>query len=492
MAQVFIWDWANTLKPLFWLSEAQQDHEAGYSWRAEDKWAEGRSACCMALNFKRVDARREGMQIAWLDAQRREDKPMKKPATALHISLQRARRHWYSRQGLAAPGGAPLEEIVSQSGWLRTLGGGDVYLAMRARALGMKRSGLDQAVEARRLQVIPAVRGCIYLVPRPFVALSLKVAEEQSRKRTESEHEKVGISKKELVDAGEAIIGALKKTPLSTDGLRKALPKGAVRSLGELGKKVGISSTLPPALRLLEFDGRIERISENGRLDTERYVWRIPDKNLFEEYPVPGDAVERYVQIANEFFKHAGPATLEDFCDWGSLLKRDAKAVIAKAGLIPISVEGYAEEAFVRAEDEASLKQDAGHSDGIHFLSFEDNYIVLHGGPRWVSDVRHHDRAVHVWGQTRGVTLGTVKHMATRSIFEGDSLIGFWEYDVDAGDVVWATFDHIGDKKKKKMISTAASEIGAFIRDEIGHARSYSLDNEEAIRKRAALVRAVG
>jgi len=54
-----------------------------------------------------------------------------------------------------------------------------------------------------------------------------------------------------------------------------------VRSLGEKGKKLGLSSTLPPALRTLEFEGRIERTLEGGRLDSERYLWRLPARERF-------------------------------------------------------------------------------------------------------------------------------------------------------------------------------------------------------------------
>ena len=48
------------------------------------------------------------------------------------------------------------------------------------------------------------------------------------------------------------MLKAPRKGPLSTDALRKSLPGGTVRSLGEKGKKVGISSTLPPAVRHLK------------------------------------------------------------------------------------------------------------------------------------------------------------------------------------------------------------------------------------------------
>lgn len=53
----------------------------------------------------------------------------------------------------------------------------------------------------------------------------------------------------------------------------KAELGGAVRSLGEEGKKKGVSTMLPTALGLLQADGRIRRVPLNGRLDQQRYAY---------------------------------------------------------------------------------------------------------------------------------------------------------------------------------------------------------------------------
>ncbi|QRK09883.1 hypothetical protein JQX13_07190 [Archangium violaceum] len=50
--------------------------------------------------------------------------------------------------------------------------------------------------------------------------------------------------------------------------------------------------------------------------------------------------------------------------------------------------------------------------------------------------------------------------MFMRSLFDGDRLVGLWEYDLDAGAVVFGTFDFV-------------------------------LDNDEAVRERAAIVKAL-
>ncbi|WP_375768185.1 winged helix DNA-binding domain-containing protein [Archangium gephyra] len=409
---------------------------------------------------------------------------------ALTLTLERVRAHWHRKQGLAEPLQASVEEVVASTGWLRTLGGVDAYLAARARVPGLKRQQLDEAVEQSRLQVVPAVRGCIYVVPRPEVPLVLRLAEEQHGKRAEREYEKAGIALTELADVGEAVLKALRKGPLSTDALRKALPEGTVRSLGDKGKKVGISSTLPPALRHLEFEGKVERSLEGGRLDTERYLWRLPAKNPLSGAKVPAVAVERHARIAATFFRQAGPATLESFTTWAALSQREARAAMETLPLVPVAVEGLAVECWVMEDELAVLREKVPISSSLSLLAFEDCYLAFHGGPALFTDPKHHARQVPVWGKMKGGTLGDARYLFMRPLLDGDRLVGFWEYDMDAGAVVFGTFDALAPKRRK-AIEALAGDIAAFLRDDVGHAHSFSLDSDDSVRDRAALVKAM-
>jgi hypothetical protein len=406
------------------------------------------------------------------------------------ITLGRARAHWHWRQGLAEPIKGKVEEVVAATGWPRTLGGSDVYLAVRARVPGMARRALDEAVAASRLQVIPAVRGCIYLVPRADVPLVLRVAEEQYRRRTERELQRAGVQEEEVASLGAEVVKALKGGPLSPDGLRKALPEGSVRSLGARGKKLGMSSPLPTALRYLEFEGKVERSLEGGRLDSERYEWRLTAKSPFAGARVPDDPVDRNAAIARRFFHGAGPATLRELCDWTALAQRDARAAMEALPLAAVTVEGYAEEAFVLEDDLPALRAAAPPARTFSFLAFEDNFIVLHGGPGVFVDPRHHGRPIPVWGTARATTLGHATHMSMRALADGDRIAGLWEYDPDAGRVVFGTFDPL-PPARRKAAEAQAEELGRFLREELGHARSFALDTEAALRERARLVKAL-
>jgi len=286
------------------------------------------------------------------------------------------------------------------------------------------------------------------------------------------------------------VVKALKPGPLSPDGLRKALPAGAVRSLGERGRKLGMSSPLPTALRYLEFEGKVERTLEGGRLDSERYEWRLAAKSPFTGARVPGDPVDRNAAIARRFFAAAGPATLRELCDWTALAQRDARAAMDRLPLVPVTVEGYGEDAFVLEDDLPALRAAAPPARTISFLAFEDNFIVLHGGPGAFVDPRHHGRPIPVWGTSKATTLGQATHMSMRALADGDRITGLWEYDPDAARVVFGTFDPL-PPARRKAVEAQAEELGRFLREELGHARSFALDTEASLRERARLVEAL-
>jgi len=409
---------------------------------------------------------------------------------ATRVSLARVRAHWHQRSGLASPVSGEPDDVVAQTGWLRTLGGVDAYLAARARVPGLSRAGLDALVEASRLRVIPAVRGCVYLVPAAHAPLALRVAQDPWRKSAERDLQRTGVTWKEVEELGRGIVQLLAREPATTATIRKELPPGAVRSLGEVGKKVGLSSPLPVALDELELRGVIERTLEGGRLDSQRYLWRLasPDAG-WTALDVPDEAIDRWAALARIFLGYAGPATAADFAGWTGLSQRDARAALEKAGAAPLAVEPYAPEggAWVLPEDLDALARPAEPTSAVALLSFEDNYLVAHGGPKWVVDPAHWSRPIQVWGNTKGGTLGDAAHIQTRTVIVGDELAGIWEMDPDARQVRWATFDPVS-REARDAIDQLAAETARFLTEEIGHAHSFSLDTDEEVRERVAEV----
>jgi hypothetical protein len=411
--------------------------------------------------------------------------------TSLSLTTDQVRALRILAQGLPPAGKAKLLPSLERTGFVRTLGGADCYLGMRARVPSLRRQDLDAAVEASEAQVSPGPRGCIYLVARADVPLCLRIADQLSAGRALREHEKAGIETGEVEQVAAAVLKALRsKGPMTTDVLRKAMPEGTVRSLGERGKKVGISSPLPSALRQLEFAGKVERSPEEHRLDTERYLWRAAAKDPFAGAKLPGEPARLHALLLQRFIRFAGVGTLKDFCGWAGLAQRDGKAAVPHAELLPVAADGLVD-AFAAPDAPATLKRAAEIDDAAALLPFEDNLVHLHGGPAWLVDPGFHALPVPNWGSGKPEPLGKAQHMAFRSVLGDGRLCGFWEYDPDDKKVV-VQFFAPPSKAAQQRIGDEAERAAGFLRDELGHGHSFSLDTDDELRKRIGLLMKIG
>lgn len=242
---------------------------------------------------------------------------------------------------------ADLARHVHATGWLRSLGGVEAYVALHARVEGLTRADVDAGLASGAIRLMPAVRGCIYVVPGDLAGTLLALARHLSRRRVENELEKLGSSLAELREVGAVVLEVLRDGPLATDTIRKKSPPGVVRGFGEIGKKLGVSSNLPGALRELELDGRVERVLEKGGLDSERYLWRRRDA---AQGPVGDDPVAWITEVARSFWRHAGFADRADFAEWAGVSQKDAKAALAALALVPVTVEGYGKDVYALPE----------------------------------------------------------------------------------------------------------------------------------------------
>jgi hypothetical protein len=385
-----------------------------------------------------------------------------------------------------------VTSVVERTGWVRTLGGVDVYLSARARKPGMRRAELDEAVARGELHVLPAARGCIYLVPEMDRALALSFAASLARPRAERDLEKVGMSWRDLEGLSQLVLEALATSPMTTNALRKALPDGAVRSLGDAGKKLGMSSPLPAVLRELEFDGHIERTLEDGRLDTERYVWRVaPAVRRDQLRAVSDDPVARLAGVVRRFLEMSGPVSIKELAAWSGAGQRECKAALETLPAVPVSIAGRSDVSWVLENDVDALAAACPPEDpGFAFLSVGDNLAVVYGGPAVFVDPAHHDRPVDSWGMgERVVPLGEARYLGHRMLLLGNRIVGFWEYDPVDGEIMCRTLDPLPPELGKRLIEESES-TATFLREDVGHGRSFSLDTDEALHQRAQALRA--
>jgi len=391
------------------------------------------------------------------------------------LTLGQARALWWHKQALAGTRKGTLASVLGDSGWLRTLGGTDVYLAARARRPGMKRSELDAAVLAGELRVHPAVRSCIYLVPSSVVPDLLALNAEPWRAQTEKDLAKVGQPFAVVEALAPAVLATL-TTPMTPDAIRKAF-QGEIPSFGDAGKKVGLSSPLPLALRLLELAGSIERTLDGGRLDSDRYLWR---KTLGTLGAAAGDHDQRLANVIAAFLGFAAPATLAELSAWAGRAQRDLKPALERLDAVAVTVTSIGE-AYARPAD---LTARPPPPRGTALVAFEDNYLVNHGLAA-VTDPRHHAIEANIWDGDQGPrTLGKASHVLSRTIVVDGLVAGFWEVDPRGGGAVWHTFDPAPPPLAQQLDELTA-EAAMFLLDELGHAKVFALDTMDDVQRRA-------
>lgn len=244
------------------------------------------------------------------------------------------RSWWWHRQGLdGSLRGKRPAEVLERSGWARSVGGVGPYLSLFARA-GTSREAADAAVAQLEIHELPTARGCTYVLPANDFALGLNVGQEFGGGEMKVAA-KLGVTEKEIDKLCDAVLAALEKNdaPLDPEGLREATGK-AWRSLGEEGKKKGVTTTLPIALGRLQARGDIRRVPVNGRLDQQRYSyvrWK-PNPLASSKRPV----ADAYTELARRFFRWVGPATLKEFQWFSALGIKASTQAVAPLGLVPI------------------------------------------------------------------------------------------------------------------------------------------------------------
>jgi hypothetical protein len=319
------------------------------------------------------------------------------------------------------------------------------------------------------------VRGCIYLVPSAAVPDLLALNAETWRVSADKDLAKIGKTMAVIEDIAPAVLATLTE-PKTPDAIRKAFP-GAIPSFGEAGKKVGLSSPLPLALRLLELSGKIERSLDGGKLDSERYLWRKTTGTLGAAAP---DHDRRVANVIDAFLGFAAPATLAQLSAWSGHPQRDLKRAIGALDAVSVQVETLGE-AYVRPAD---LKARPPAPRGTALVAFEDNYLVNHGLAA-VTAPKHHAIEADIWGSDKGPeALGTASHVLSRSIVIDGLIAGFWEVDPRTAGAVWHTFDP-APRPLAGALDELTAATAAFLLDEIGHAKVFSLDTMDDVQARA-------
>ncbi len=276
------------------------------------------------------------------------------------------------------------------------------------------------------------------------------------------------MTEKELQKLCEGVVKALEAGPLDPKDIRTATGNLS-RSLGDEGKKKGVTTTLPLALSRLQARGNIRRIPSDGRLDQQRYAYALWKPNPLDAFTVsPTDALR---QLAEKFFQWTGPATAKEF-QWFSGLGVKATAEL----LDSIAIEPYerGSDRLILSEDLAAFKQHrVPKKSQVALVSSLDAITALRRDVLTLVDEADLARVVAIDKKTS--TLGALSDLPSHAIVDRGRLIGLWEYDPDAQKIVYGLF-----VPATKEFRTALEKTEAYIRDQLGDARSFSLDSPKS------------
>ncbi len=382
---------------------------------------------------------------------------------------------WWHRQGLdGSLEGRPAGEVLARAGWARSVAGAGPYLTLFARA-GIGRAAADDAVAKLEIHELPAARGCTYVLPASDFALGLKVGEAfQSDRKTAR---KLGVTDAELDKLCAAVVKALAKGPLDPDQLKEA-SGGAVRKLGAEGVKRGLTTTLPVALGELQARGEIRRLPANGRLDQQRYRYALWRPSPLQKFRLSLE--EAYVELARRYFTWIGPATLAEFQWFSGLGVKAAKAAVEPLKLVPL--ETGSDFLLFPADREAWLQFQPPREPRYALVSSLDSLVLLRRDHK--SLLAPEDARRKVAGEKPVQEISGLTDLPNHGIFDRGRLVGLWEYDPGAGSIAWASF--VG---KGKALDAAVDRTEAYIRSDLGDARSFSLDSPKSRAPRIAALR---
>jgi hypothetical protein len=377
--------------------------------------------------------------------------------------LPTLRAFWSHRQGLdGSLAGATPASILAHSGWARSVAGCGPYLTIQSRS-GASREAIDQAVAQVEIHELPSARGCTYVLPASDYALGLQVGQpfrEAERKVGRS----LGVTEAEIDKLCVSILTALSEEPLEPEQIR-ARVGGDARSLGEAGKKKGVSTTIPLALGALQAHGEIRRISLNGRLDQQRYKYARWMPN-----PTAGRTTtlaEAQLELASRYFGWIGAATLAEFQWFSGLSAKTAKAATAPLGLVPV------DEYLLTSTGLDELKSFRIPKEPQYSLvSSLDSITAL----RRNLDSLAGDGVLGIQGHVAGIE----NHI----ILDRGQIIGLWDYDPATQEIVWKSFI-----EKTPALLQAVRDTETFVREQLGDARSFSLDSPQSRIARLAALR---
>lgn len=386
---------------------------------------------------------------------------------AVTLTAERLRAWAWHRQGLdGSLAGRSSAEVLARAGWARSLGGANPYLTLFARA-GIRREQVDADVLALRISELPSARGCTYILGAEDFAWALKLG------KVSAEVFKVlgrlGVDRGELTLLEEQVLHALAEAgrPLDPKQLKDHLGD-SVRSLGEEGKRQGVSTTLPTALGLLQRDGRIRRVPANGRLDQQRYAY-----TLWGLSPSPLDIDAARTELISKYLGWTGGATLRQSQWFSGFTVAQSKAALEAVGAVELPTAGGDVLWMLPDDVERLAAFEVPAEEQIRLLAGTDP-LVMH---------RRNAGELFAGGdgdaELLGATLAQQADLPDHPILDRGRIIGLWQYDPAGQRIAHWLF-----AGPTPGVLQRIEDVESWIRADLGDFRAFSLDSPASRQER--------
>ena len=381
--------------------------------------------------------------------------------------MDKIRAYLAHRQGLLALSTKSNREVLSDVGWVRSVGGHNIYIALHSRN-GSNKAQTDQDAKNHQIYEFASARGCTYFLPSDDFQVGIKAGQgfnDASAIRTA--RTKLGFTDEDLIKLKSGIVNSLKNGALDTGGIKKELGDLVV-NFGEVGKKLGQTTSLSLGLLSLQAEAQIRRVPKGWTLEAQSYEYE-----LFQDAPIVDDSYSKdqcYADLAQKYWNWIGIASLAHF-QWFSGLGVGA-AKKATDGLNLVPVEGT--DLLIHADNEADFRNFEVPKKPIYrLITALDSLFLLRREVESLFDPK--DLAGTGENEKRGGGLVASNDLRNHAIVDRGRIVGLWEYETSSQSLVTALFVPMNEELESEIRRTEA-----FIRDELGDCRSFSLDSPKS------------
>jgi hypothetical protein len=397
--------------------------------------------------------------------------PAVKIPSARTLTPGRVRAWAWHRQGLdGSLAGCTAEEVFARAGWARSVGGANPYLTLFARA-GIRRKQVDADVLAHRILELPAARGCTYVLGREDFGWALKLGKDAAE--AVRVLGRLGVDSGEITLLEEQILHTLAEAgaPMDPRQLKDELGD-SVRNLGEEGKRKGAATTLPTALGILQSQGRIRRVPANGRLDQQRYsyeLWNLPASPMAEG--------EVHAELISRYLTWTGGATLKQSQWFTGFTVAQTKAALAAVDALEVPTAAGASLWMLPEDIERLADFEEPAEEQIQLLAGTDSLVLLRRNAAELlveegPEGKSLDRPVLA-------SLALQADLPDHPILDRGRIIGLWQFEPGKERIVPWLFHG-----PTPAVTRRIAEVEAWIREDLGDFRAFSLDSPATRQKR--------